>query len=119
MTQRAPLLKCLFNGKLSMSPGGLESGDSHVSFCDHYGLFLLIFSPSCLAHVVNLAIVDFMAHVTKIVAIKSTSAIWEYDPSLPENRVLNGSLDVISAICTLAIKVCFVSMPSYTLFIAF
>jgi hypothetical protein len=58
----------------------------------------------CLAHVVSLAIVDFMSHVTKIAAIENSAAIWEYDPSLPGNRVLNGSLDVISAIRTLAIK---------------
>lgn len=25
------------------------------------------------------------------------TAIWEYDPSLSDNRVLNGSLDVITA----------------------
>jgi hypothetical protein len=46
-----------------------------------------------------------MDHVTKIAAVETTTAIWEYDPSLPDNRVLNGSLDVIAAIRTLAIKV--------------
>jgi len=46
-----------------------------------------------------------MAHVTRIAAVETATAIWEYDPSLPDNRVLNGSLDVISAIRTLAIKV--------------
>lgn len=55
-----------------------------------------------------------MDHITKIAAVETTTAIWEYDPSLPDNRVLNGSLDVIAAIRTLAIKVrlCyFVSSP--------
>jgi hypothetical protein len=50
-----------------------------------------------------------MAHITKIAAVETTTAIWEYDPSLTDNRVLNGSLDVIAAIRTLAIKVSCVS----------
>ena len=33
------------------------------------------------------------------------TAIWEYDPTQPDNHVLGGSLDVIAAIWTLAIKV--------------
>ena len=60
---------------------------------------------SCLGHVVNLAEVDVMTHITKIAAMETTMAIWELDPSLPNNRVLNGSLDVIAAIRTVAIKV--------------
>ena len=47
-----------------------------------------------------------MAHITKIAAVETSTAIWEYDPTLPDNRVLNGSLDVIAAIRTIAIKVC-------------
>lgn len=46
-----------------------------------------------------------MEHVTKIAAIENATAIWEYDPSSDDNRVLNGSLDVIAAIRTIAIKV--------------
>ena len=46
-----------------------------------------------------------MAHITKIAAVETTTAIWEYDPVLPSNWVLNGSLDIIAAIRTLAIKV--------------
>ena len=60
---------------------------------------------SCLGHVLNLAEVDVMTHITKIAAVETSTAIWEYDPSLPDNRVLNGSLDVIAAIRTIAIKV--------------
>jgi hypothetical protein len=52
---------------------------------------------------VNVAV---MSHITKIAAIENTTAIWEYDPSLPGNRVLGGSLDVIASIHTIAIKVC-------------
>ena len=59
----------------------------------------------CLAHVVNLATVDVMSHITKLAAVETTSAIWEYDPDLPHNHVLGGSLDVIAAIRTLAIKI--------------
>lgn len=46
-----------------------------------------------------------MSHITKVAVIETTSAIWEYDPSLPDNRVLNGSLDVIASVRTAAIKV--------------
>jgi hypothetical protein len=60
---------------------------------------------SCLAHVINLGVVDFMSHITKLAAIENATAIWEYDPSLQGNRVLGGSVDVISAIRTLVIKV--------------
>ncbi|KAH9012214.1 hypothetical protein EDB83DRAFT_2321965 [Lactarius deliciosus] len=45
-----------------------------------------------------------MAHITKIAVVETTTTIWEYDPSLPNNHVLNSSLDVIAAIHTLAIK---------------
>jgi hypothetical protein len=48
-----------------------------------------------------------MKHITKIAVVENATAIWEYDPSLDDNRVLGGSLDVIAAIRTLAIKVCF------------
>jgi hypothetical protein len=55
----------------------------------------------CLAHVLNLAIVD----VTKLAAVEMTAALWEYDPTLPSNYIINGSLDIVAAIQTLAIKV--------------
>jgi hypothetical protein len=60
---------------------------------------------SCLEHVVNLANVDIMRHITKIAAVENHTAIWEYDPDLPNNRILGGSLDVIAAVRTIAIKV--------------
>lgn len=46
-----------------------------------------------------------MGHITKIAAVETTTAIWEYDPDLPDNRILGRSLDVIAAIRTLAVKV--------------
>jgi hypothetical protein len=46
-----------------------------------------------------------MSHITKVAAIETSNAIWEYDPLLADNRVLGGSLDVISATQTLAVKV--------------
>ena len=48
-----------------------------------------------------------MGHITKIAAMETATAIWEYDPSLDTNHVLGGSLDVIAAVRTLAIKVTF------------
>jgi hypothetical protein len=59
----------------------------------------------CLSHVVNLANIAVMSHITKIAAVENSTAIWEYDPTLEGNRVLGGSLDVIAAIRTIAIKV--------------
>ena len=58
-----------------------------------------------MGHIINLGNVDVMSHITKIAAVETATAIWEYDPTLQGNRVLGGSLDVISAIRTLAIKV--------------
>jgi hypothetical protein len=46
-----------------------------------------------------------MQHITKIAVVENATAIWEYDPSREDNRVLGGSLDVIAAIWKLAIKV--------------
>jgi hypothetical protein len=46
-----------------------------------------------------------MDHVTKLAVAETATAMWEYDPTLPDNRVLGGTLDVISVIRTLAIKV--------------
>ena len=46
-----------------------------------------------------------MGRITKIAAVKNANAIWEYNPSLPNNCILGGSLDVIAAIRTIAVKV--------------
>lgn len=59
----------------------------------------------CFGHVVNIANVAVMGRITKIAAVENANAIWEYDPSLPNNRILGGSLDVIAAIRTIAVKV--------------
>jgi hypothetical protein len=48
-----------------------------------------------------------MKNITKIAVVENATSIWEYDPSRHDNRVLGGSLDVIAAIRTLAIKVRF------------
>ncbi len=60
---------------------------------------------SCLGHIINLGNVDVMGDITKIAAVENATAIWEYDPIREDNRVLGGSLDVIAAIRTLAIKI--------------
>ncbi len=63
----------------------------------------------CLAHVINLANIDIMAHITRIAMVESKAAIWDYDPGLPSNHISNGGLDVIATIRTLAIKVSLIS----------
>ncbi|KAL6300606.1 hypothetical protein BKA93DRAFT_740149, partial [Sparassis latifolia] len=61
---------------------------------------------SCLGHVISLGIIeDYMSEITQIAVIETKQAIWDYDPSLPENRAVIGGLDVIAIIRTLAIKV--------------
>ena len=55
-----------------------------------------------------------MSHITKIAAVENLTAIWEYDPTRFDNRVLGGSLDVIAAIRTLAIKVRMSQCPKLT-----
>lgn len=52
-----------------------------------------------------MSVVDIMQHITKIAAIETTSAIWEFDPTLPDNCLLGNSLDVIAAIRTVAVNV--------------
>jgi len=42
----------------------------------------------CLKHVVNLANVTVMTHITKITIIENANAIWEYDPELAGHHVL-------------------------------
>ena len=59
----------------------------------------------CFVHIISLANVDFMSCMTKITIVENTSTILEYDPTLPDNKVMNGSLDVIAAARTLMIKV--------------
>jgi hypothetical protein len=81
-----------------------------ISFHTYFTLDLettthIFVSFRCLEHVVNLANVAVMTYITKIAAIKNANTIWEYDPELPSNRVLGGSLDVVAAIRTLAVKV--------------
>jgi hypothetical protein len=47
-----------------------------------------------------------MAHIMKLAVIETMNAIWDYDPSEPDNCVLGSGLDIIATIWTLAIKVC-------------
>lgn len=46
-----------------------------------------------------------MSQVTKIANIETSTAIWEFDPDLPNNRLQGNTLDVVSAVRTLAIKI--------------
>jgi hypothetical protein len=47
-----------------------------------------------------------MDHVTKRAIAESSSAIWEYDPSLEENKVSGGRPDALSVLRTINVKVC-------------
>jgi len=95
---------------MSINVGAL-SGIAMSNNCHMFIYFQLNFSciesssRSCLGHIVNLGNIDVMARITKIAAVENVTAIWEYDPTQDDNRVLGSSLDVIAAIRTLAIKV--------------
>ena len=58
-----------------------------------------------MAHVVNLSLTDFMSIITRLATIETTTAIWEYDPTLPQNHLLEGSIDVVTTLRTLVIKI--------------
>jgi hypothetical protein len=79
-----------------------------------YGI-LLIMCLRCLVHTVNLANVAVMGQITKMAAMETASAIWEYNPALPDNQVLSGSLDVIATLQTIAIKVSSCFLTTYLL----
>jgi hypothetical protein len=59
----------------------------------------------CLTHVINLAIIAIMLTITKTTAADTSSAIWEFDPTLPNNHMLDGSLNAVTAVHTLAVKI--------------
>ena len=46
-----------------------------------------------------------MSEITKIAAVAMTMAIWEYDPELSDNHVINGAIDVVTVMRTLSVKV--------------
>jgi hypothetical protein len=85
-------------------PSGIVMSDSYRKSSLILGNSDLI-GVRCLGQVINLGNVDVMNQITKIASVENATAIWEYDPTLEGNRVLGGSLDVIAAIRTLAIKV--------------
>jgi hypothetical protein len=48
-----------------------------------------------------------MSRITNIATVENKTAIWEFNPALEKNHIMNGGLDIIAALCTLAIKVSF------------
>ena len=52
-----------------------------------------------------------MSEITQLAVVETKQAIWDFDPSLPENRLVIGGLDVIAMIRTLVVKVCLGSHP--------
>ncbi|KAG9310553.1 hypothetical protein JVU11DRAFT_9102 [Chiua virens] len=58
----------------------------------------------CLTHIINLTITSVLAAITKISNVNTVTTIWEFDPTLPENR-MDDLLDVVTAIHTLAVKI--------------
>ncbi|KAI0713357.1 hypothetical protein C8Q76DRAFT_620229, partial [Earliella scabrosa] len=59
---------------------------------------------SCLGHVVELGIDDFMSGITQTALVNSKQALWEFDPQASAN-LINDDVDIIALLRTLAIKV--------------
>ena len=80
---------------------------------DIHEYLILLFSQlissciRCLGHVIQLANGNVMKHVTNIAAVETAAAIWELNPEDPNSRLSNGSLDAVSTLCTVAIKICY------------
>ena len=75
------------------------SAIQNILFCKHiYSFNSNAQRLPCLAHIVNLAITDFMSTITNIASVETTSVIWEFDPSVSMNRIPGDSLDVVSAV---------------------
>ena len=106
ITQRyVRLLKMYTAADLESLPSGRPVRTNYCKSMSAIVILHIYWLNRCLAHVVNLSTIDVMNHITKLAVVENTTAIWEYDPSLANNRVLNGSLDVIAAIRMLVIKV--------------
>ncbi|KAG5649809.1 hypothetical protein H0H81_001913 [Sphagnurus paluster] len=71
-----------------------------VSICRRVG----IISDRSSKHVANRANGDVMDEITRMGAIKTAAAIWEYNPSIPKNCLSGGSINVICNLWTLAVK---------------
>ncbi|KAI1789149.1 hypothetical protein LXA43DRAFT_893277 [Ganoderma leucocontextum] len=59
---------------------------------------------SCYGHVVQLGVEDFMSAITQKAVVETKQAIWDYDPKHADS-IVNGGLDVIAILRTLAVKV--------------
>ena len=56
-----------------------------------------------------------MGEITKISAVATATAIWEYDPELTDNHIINDAIDVVAVVHTLAVKVCLHMSPPWFL----
>ena len=83
---------------------------SHVTTLEPFSMINYLFDPiqhclPCLAHAINLTILVVMSEITRVDHIATTNVIWEFDLTLPANQLVGDSIDVITTICTLAIKI--------------
>ncbi|KAI1784906.1 hypothetical protein LXA43DRAFT_900834, partial [Ganoderma leucocontextum] len=58
----------------------------------------------CFGHIIQLGIEDFMGEITSKAAIAMKQAIWDYNPK-EEDNLINGGVDIIAVVQTLAVKV--------------
>ena len=97
-------LFCITAANTSNNNSTCDHIESTLCKCQIYTFNTTANQLLCLTHV-NLGIEGVMSVITKTLTIKTTAAIWEYDPTLANNHVLGGSLDIVAAIWTLTIKI--------------
>ncbi|KAG6913746.1 hypothetical protein DXG01_004555 [Tephrocybe rancida] len=112
MNKLKAAIKCS-PGKVSATADGWTTDTTKMGYLgvtahwikvNNSGKWTLHSKLPCLEHVTNLMTVDVMGHIMKIKAIDTTSAIWDYSLGDNVNCVLDGQIDVITTIRTLAIK---------------
>lgn len=111
LCERAGIITLPSSKLFCLTADNATSNDKVANIMEHLFHCCNIYSFSadsnrlaCLAHVINLTITLVLSAVTKISNVDTTTNIWEFDPTLLQNCMLNDSLDIITTIRTLAIK---------------
>jgi len=105
ITSTSSKLLCLTADNASSNDKAANAIEMILHHCHVYS-----FNPdsnhlTCLTHVINLTISSVLAVIIKIANVNTTTTIWEFDPTLPQNCILDDTLDIVSTIQTLTIKI--------------
>src|SRR6266404_8972495 len=101
-------LFCITADNASNNDTACDKIEQLLHQCKIYSFNSLQHRLPCLAHVINLSVIAIMSTITKIANVENMSSIWDFNPTLPKSHIFEGSLDVITAVRTLAVKVCYI-----------